>query len=155
MPFKKCLDFSAFGAIPSLTTLCIERSLIITNWGFFHLLYYGWYLDCPPNYTFVLKRSKRGKLDPRFLEKLASSQGNKKEDIEKRKKNVEVLGIPKAMEVKAKMEQFELNVNVNVAKFQDSPNCDVQKEDSLGASKTRKGCVVDLLSHMRRRRRLV
>jgi hypothetical protein len=63
------------------------RKEFVKNWGSSHLLYYGWYLDCFPNYTLVFERSKRKKFDPRFLEKLASLQGNKKEHIEKRKKN--------------------------------------------------------------------
>jgi hypothetical protein len=49
-------------------------------------LYYGWYLDFPLNYIPISKRLERKKFDPRFFEKLASSQGNKKEDIEKRRK---------------------------------------------------------------------
>jgi hypothetical protein len=55
--------------------------------GSFHLAYCGWYLDCPLDCTPILERLEQEKFDSRFSEKLAYSQGNKKEDIiDKRKK---------------------------------------------------------------------
>jgi hypothetical protein len=84
MPFRKCLDSSTFGAIQSLTTLCTERRLSQTRALLIYLIVIGTLIvlqDCTP----ILKRLEKVKFDPRFLEKLASFQGNK-EYIDKKKK---------------------------------------------------------------------
>jgi hypothetical protein len=50
------------------------------------LPYCGWYLDCPLDCNPISERLEQEKFDLGFSEKLAYSQGNKKEDIDKRKK---------------------------------------------------------------------
>ncbi len=74
---------------------------LIRDQGSFYLPYWGWYLDYPSNCTLVSKRSEQEKFDVGYLEKFASSQGNKKEDIDKRrkkKKDVQVSNTLKAVQ---------------------------------------------------------
>jgi hypothetical protein len=60
------------------------QKVIVKYWGLFHLPYCGWYLDYLSNCTIASERTKQKKFDPRYLEKLASSQANK-ENIDKRR----------------------------------------------------------------------
>jgi hypothetical protein len=88
------------------------------------------------------------------LEKFVSSQANKKEDIDKRrkrKKNVQVFGTLRATQTFANIENPDHNVNLDLFGFQDFPNLVAHEEDSLKALKSMRGHVVESLSHMRRR----
>jgi len=58
---------------------------IVKDWGLFHLPYCGWYLEYLSDCIATSERTKQKKFDPRYLEKLVSSQANKKEDINKRR----------------------------------------------------------------------
>jgi len=66
------------------------------------------------DYTPISNRSKQENFNLRFLEKLVSSQGNKKEDIEKKKNNnknnnkdVQVFGILKVTQTSVDIENLE------------------------------------------------
>jgi hypothetical protein len=63
------------------------------------------------DYTPISKRSKQENFNPRFLEKLVSFEGNKKEDIDKKKnkknKDVQVFGILKATQTSVDIENLE------------------------------------------------
>ncbi len=77
-----------------------------------------------------------------YLEKIASSQGNKKEDIDKRrrkKKNIQVSNTPRATQTLTNIENLEHDVNHELSKFQNFPNYVVHKENSLGALRNRRG----------------
>jgi hypothetical protein len=62
------------------------------------------------DYTPISKRSKQENFNSRFSEKLVSSQGNKKEDIDKKKKkkkkDVQVFGILKATQTLVDIENL-------------------------------------------------
>ncbi len=92
---------------------------LVRDWGSFHLPYYGWYLDCPLDYTPILERSKQKKFDMGFWEKLASSQGNKKEDIDKKKKkkDVQVSSTLRVIQTLANIENLEQDVNAELFEF--------------------------------------
>lgn len=67
-----------------------------------------------------LKKVRAKKIDSEVLEKLASCQGNKKEDFHNRKKNeedVQVFGILGATQTLANMENPKQDVNAKVSKF--------------------------------------
>jgi hypothetical protein len=77
-----------------------------------------------------------------YLKNLASSQGNKKEDIDKRrkkKKDVQVFNIPRATQTPANIENLEHDVNHEFSKFQNSPKCVVHEENSHGVLRNRRG----------------
>jgi hypothetical protein len=59
------------------------------------------------------------------LDKLTSSQGNKNQDIDKRKKKeeVQVLGTLGVMQTPTNIENLEQDVYVELLKFQDFLNC--------------------------------
>ncbi len=85
----------------------------VKGWDSSHLPCFGWYLNCLLDCILVSERSKWEKFDLRFLEKLASSQGNK-EDIDKKKKkkkDVQVSSTPRAMQTPINIENPKQNVN--------------------------------------------
>ncbi len=117
MPFTKCMDSSTFGAIQSLTTLCMKGTCQRLGVVSSILL---WYLDCPLDCTSISERLEWKKFDLRFLEKFASSQGNKKEDIDKRKKKNKDLqgsGIPWTTQTPTNIENPKQDVNVKLLSF--------------------------------------
>lgn len=59
------------------------------------------------------------------MDKLTSSQGNKNQDIDKRKKKeeVQVLGTLGVMQTPTNIENLEQDVYVELLKFQDFLNC--------------------------------
>ncbi len=77
-----------------------------------------------------------------YLEKFASYQGNKKEDIDKRrkkKKDVQVSNTPGATQTFVDIENLEHDVNLELSEFRNSPNCVVHEEDFPGALRNRRG----------------
>jgi hypothetical protein len=89
------------------------RKKIVKDWGSSHLLYCGWYLDCPLDYTPSSKKTKQEKFDLGYLEKLVSSQANK-EDINKRrkkKKDVQVSSTPRASQTLVDFENLDCAIN--------------------------------------------
>ncbi len=61
-----------------------------------------------------------------YLEKFASYQGNKEEDIDKRrkkKKDVQVSNTPRATQTFVHIENLEHDVNLELSEFRNSPNC--------------------------------
>jgi hypothetical protein len=85
--------------------------------------------------TLLSQRGQREKFDLEFLKKLAYFQGNKKEDIDEKKKDVQVSGTPRATQTLVDIENFEQDVNVELSEFQDSSNCVVQEETILELSR--------------------
>jgi hypothetical protein len=92
------------------------------------------------------------------LEKLASSQGNKKDMIKGRRKR-KMSKFPtlqgRATQTPTNIENLEQDVNVELFKFQDSLNYVTHKEDSPEAFRSRKGLVIEPSSYTQRRKRLV
>jgi hypothetical protein len=82
--------------------------------------YFGWYFDCPPNCTLALEKTKRKNFDLGYLEKLTSSQVNKKEDIDKRrkkKKDAQVYSTLGATQTLVDFENPNQNVNPDLFEF--------------------------------------
>jgi hypothetical protein len=85
-----------------------------------------------------------------FLEKLAFSHGDKKEDIDKRKKkkkDAQVSGTLGVIPTLTNIKNLEQDVNVELFEFQDSFNHVAHKEDSPRTFKSRRGHVVKPSSH--------
>lgn len=87
---------------------------IVKDWGQYNLFYCGQDFDCPPNNTPASKKIEQEKFDPRYLEKLASSQANKEDINKRRKKNkdVQVFGTPRATQAPMDFENLDHNVFV-------------------------------------------
>ncbi len=85
------------------------------------------------------------------MEKLDSFQGNKKEDIDKRKKkkknDAQVPNIPGATQTPADIKNHEHDVNPELSKFQDSPHCAAHEENFRGTLMNRRGHIVEPSSH--------
>ncbi len=82
--------------------------------------YCGWYLDCLLDCTIALKKTKRKKFDLGYLEKLTSSQVNKKEDIDKRrkkKKDAQVSSTLGAIQILVDFENPNQDVNHNLSEL--------------------------------------
>ncbi len=83
------------------------------------MLYCGWYLDCPLDYTPSSKKTEQEKFNPGYLEKLASSQANK-EDINKKrkkKKDVQVSSTLGTSQTPMDFENLDYDVNFELFEF--------------------------------------
>ncbi len=77
-----------------------------------------------------------------YLENLVYSQGNKKEDIDKRrkkKKDVQVSNTLGGTQTPTNIENLEHDVNHEFSEFQNFPKCVVHEENSLGPLRNRRG----------------
>ncbi len=77
-----------------------------------------------------------------YLENFASSQGNKKEDIDKRrkkKKDIQVSNTPRATQTFTNIKNLEHDVNHELLEFQKFPNYVVHEENSPGALRNKRG----------------
>jgi len=93
-----------------------------------------------------------------YLDKLASSQVNKKEDIDKKRKrmrDVQVSGTLRATQTPANIENLDCDVNLDLSEFQDSLNYVVHEDDSPRVFRSMKGCAIEPSSHTQRRRQFV
>jgi len=107
---------------------------IVKYWGLFHLPYCGWYLDYLSDCNTTSERTKRKKFDPKYLEKLASSQSNKKEDINKRrnkKRDVYFFGTLGPIQTLANIENSNHDVSLDLSEIQEFLSSTVRKKTLL------------------------